>query len=69
MVNGSIDREQLFRELGDIKVNQHDGFQGINDRLDTLNSRTRKLETKVAIMWFLWVATGTVVMALITHIK
>lgn len=51
-----LDREQLFRELGDIKG----AVDGVNERLDTLNSRTRKLEIKVAVQWMLWFLTGTV---------
>lgn len=56
-----LDREQLFRELNAIK----DGIDGIHARLDVLNSRTRKLEIKVAIQWMLWTLIGAAVLAIL----
>ena len=52
-----LDREQLFRELDEIKTL----IEGVNARLDKLNARTRKLELKVAVQWMLWFLAGSLV--------
>lgn len=52
-----LDREQLFRELSDIKSL----IEGVNERLDKVNGRIRTLELKVAVQWMLWFLAGTAV--------
>ena len=52
--------EQLFREMDDLKdsiktlqTSMDTGFTGVHARLDTANGRTRKLETKMAVVFAL----------------
>lgn len=52
---------QLFRELDTLK----EMVGGVNDRLDTLNGRTRRLEVKVAIIWWALGAVGTLGLVII----
>lgn len=48
-------------------------IQGVNNRLDTLNSRTRKNEVSSAVQWVLWIIVGASALALlpllVSHIK
>lgn len=63
-----LDREQLFRELSDIKSSLKYGFEGVHARQDVANGRTTKLENKVNIMWWLWSSLGAVALLLVNFV-
>lgn len=42
--------------------------QGTNDRLDTLNGRTRSLERQTAVQWFAFGLLGVGILAVIYNI-
>jgi hypothetical protein len=44
-----ITREDLREALRDMTAEMNRGFDGVNDRLDELNSRTRKAENVIAV--------------------
>lgn len=60
-----LDREQLFRELSDIKASLKYGFEGVHARQDIANGRTTKLEGKVNLMWWLWSSLGALSLLLL----
>lgn len=41
---------------------------GINDRLDKLNGRTRKVEIATSVQWILWIVTGGAVTIILPYI-
>lgn len=55
MIHESISREEFFHAIDGLT----EGTQGIQDRLDILNGRTRSLEVASGIMWMLWVLLGS----------
>lgn len=68
----SLNVEQLFRELDTIKdliatadARVEASANGVHERLDKLNGRTRAMERNVATMWVLWGIVGAIGMALI----
>lgn len=44
-----------------------EGIQGVHERLDTLNGRTRRLEITVAVLQWAYGLTGIVGLALFTY--
>lgn len=61
----SLTKDEFYRAVDDIK----EGIGGIHDRLDKLNSRTRKLEQKVAVMWVLWTILGSTLLAAFEFVR
>lgn len=49
-----LSKEEFYRAIDDLRQR----INGINERLDLLNGRTRKTEVKVAVQWMLWVIAG-----------
>lgn len=49
-----ISREEFYHAMGELKS----GIGGVNERLDVLNGRTRKVEIATAVQWMLWVLAG-----------
>jgi hypothetical protein len=45
----SITKEDLREAMRDMTAEMNRGFDGVNDRLDELNSRTRKAENVIAV--------------------
>ena len=64
----SFNPEQLYRELDEMRHDLRDGFGGINKRLDILNSRTRKLEIKQAVIWFILCILGSICTLLLPRV-
>ena len=50
--------DPVTRDFADETVRQFKRFQKWNEKMD---HRLRKAEVKIALMWFLWTAVGTVV--------
>ena len=48
------------QDLSEAKKDLRDDLKDVKQHLATLNSRTRKAETGVAIHWVLWVIQGAV---------
>lgn len=56
-----MNTDRILDALADVRAD----IKGVNDRLDTLNSRTRKVEQKVFAQWILWTALGAGVASLL----
>jgi hypothetical protein len=54
------------REFDQLHDMMREGFAGLNDRLDTLNGRTRKIEISSAVQWMLWVLLGSALTLLVS---
>lgn len=57
----------ILAAIADIKDDMREGLSGVHQRLDTLNGRTRKVETSTSIQWFLWVMVGASLLALLSN--
>ncbi len=63
-----VTKSEFDRAIAHLDVSISRVESGINSRLDTLNSRTRKLEASVAVHWILWCLLGAILLPLVPEL-
>ena len=58
-----IHTDIILDAIRELKDDVQADVKGVQDRLDRLNSRTRKVETGLAVQWVLWCIAGAILLA------
>ena len=62
------DIESILAAIKELKDDVRADVKGVQERLDRLNSRTRKVETGLAVQWVLWCIAGAVLLATLNEL-
>ena len=60
-----INSDQLFDTLKEMRTTVDKGFDVLNERFDSLDTRTRGVERITDRMWLIWTFVGVIFMAIV----